>query len=72
VVGELLHVAEAATALDDLAGGLSDKPPPPMDKDFAAKRMAAAASELSDLVVEAWRTSADAAVGYPKVKARRC
>jgi hypothetical protein len=39
-------------------------------KDFAAERMAAAASELRDMVMEAWRTSADAAVGYPHVQVR--
>jgi hypothetical protein len=32
--------------------------------------MAAAASELRDMVIEAWRTSGDAAVGYPHVKVR--
>jgi hypothetical protein len=35
-----------------------------------AERMASAASELRDLVIEAWRTSADATVGYPHVKVR--
>src|SRR5262249_17813255 len=52
----------------DKAGAFSDGDP--KGKDFAAERMAAAASELRDLVNEAWRTSADAAVGYPKVKVR--
>jgi hypothetical protein len=41
-----------------------------MGKDFAAERMAAAASELRDLVIDAWRSSADTAVGYPHVKVR--
>jgi hypothetical protein len=52
----------------DKAGAFSGDDP--KGKDFAAERMAAAASELRDLVIEAWRTSADAAVGYPKVKVR--
>jgi len=42
----------------------------PKGKDFAAERMAAAAPELRDMVMDAWRTSADAAVGYPHVKVR--
>jgi hypothetical protein len=42
----------------------------PKGKDFAAERMAAAASELRDMVIDAWRTSGDAAVGYPKVTVR--
>lgn len=32
---------------------------------FAAERLAAAASELRDMIVEAWNASATAAVGYP-------
>ena len=39
-------------------------------KDFAAERMAAAASELRDMVIDARRTNGDAAVGYPHVKVR--
>jgi hypothetical protein len=42
----------------------------PKGKEFAAERMAAAASELRDMIIDAWRTSADAAVGYPKVMVR--
>jgi hypothetical protein len=37
---------------------------------FAAERLAAAVSELRDLVVEAWRASPDADVGFPPVKVR--
>jgi hypothetical protein len=40
----------------------------PKGKEFAAERMAAAVSELRDIVINAWRTSADSAVGYPHVK----
>jgi hypothetical protein len=36
-------------------------------KDFAADRLAAAVSELRDMIVAAWRTSADSTVGYPPV-----
>jgi hypothetical protein len=39
-------------------------------KDFAAARMATGASELRDMVIDAWRTSADAVVGNPHVKVR--
>ncbi|HEV2545758.1 MAG TPA: hypothetical protein VGU20_00315 [Stellaceae bacterium] len=42
----------------------------PKGKEFGAQRMAAAVSELRDLVIEAWRTSSEAAVGYPRVKVR--
>jgi hypothetical protein len=44
----------------------------PKGKDFATERMAAAASELHDMVIDAWRTSADAVVGYPHVKDAGC
>jgi hypothetical protein len=37
---------------------------------FAAERLAAGVAELRDLVVEAWRASPDADVGYPPVKVR--
>lgn len=36
--------------------------------DFAAGRLAAGAAELRDLIVEAWRASADAEVGWKPVK----
>jgi hypothetical protein len=39
-------------------------------KDFAADRLAAGVSELRDLIIEAWRSSADATVGFPPVRAR--
>lgn len=42
----------------------------PRGKDFAAERLAAAASELRDMVVDAWRSSEDAVVGYPHVEVR--
>lgn len=35
--------------------------------DFASERLAAGASELRDLIVEAWRASATARVGWPEV-----
>ena len=35
---------------------------------FTAKRLAAGADELRDLVIDAWRASAEAEVGYPAVK----
>jgi hypothetical protein len=38
--------------------------------DFAAQRLAAGASELRDMIVDAWRASADATVGYPPVSVR--
>ena len=37
---------------------------------FAAERLAAGASELRDMIVDAWRASADATVGYPPVSVR--
>jgi hypothetical protein len=45
------------------AGGL--KPGDPRGPAFAAGRLAAGASELRDLVVDAWRASAFQTVGYP-------
>jgi hypothetical protein len=42
----------------------------PKGKEFAAERLAAAVSELRDMVIDAWRTSGDAGVGYPHVKVR--
>lgn len=42
----------------------------PEAKQFAVLRLAAGASELRDMVVEAWRASEDASVGYPAVKLR--
>lgn len=38
--------------------------------DFVVQRLAAGAGELRDLVVDAWRASADATVGYPRVSVR--
>jgi hypothetical protein len=35
--------------------------------EFAAQRVGAGASELRDLIVEAWRASAGAKVGWPEV-----
>ena len=45
------------------AGGL--KPGDPRGPRFAAERLAAGASQLRDLVVDAWRASAFQSVGYP-------
>jgi hypothetical protein len=39
-------------------------------RDFAAERLAAAVSELRDLILAAWRTSVDVTVGYPAVSVR--
>jgi hypothetical protein len=39
-------------------------------KVFVAQRLAAAVSELRDMVVDAWRSSIDATVGYPAVRVR--
>jgi hypothetical protein len=39
-------------------------------RDFAAERLAAAVSELRDLILAAWRTSIDGTVGYPAVSVR--
>jgi len=39
-------------------------------KDFVANRLAAAISELRDLIEAAWRISADSSVGYPPVPVR--
>lgn len=39
-------------------------------KAFISDRLAAAVSELRDLIVAAWRTSADSTVGYPPVPVR--
>jgi hypothetical protein len=39
-------------------------------KDFAAQRLAAAASELRDMIVDAWRRSAEISVGYPPIAVR--
>jgi hypothetical protein len=36
-------------------------------KDFAVSRLAAAVSELRDMIISAWRTSAESAVGYPPI-----
>ena len=39
-------------------------------EDFAAARLAAGAAELRDMIVDAWRQSLDAKVGYPPVAVR--
>ena len=36
-------------------------------KIFVAKRLGAATSELRDLIVQAWRHSAEVSVGYPSI-----
>ena len=43
---------------------------PAAGRDFAADRLAAAVSELRDMIVMAWRTSVDSTVGYPPVPVR--
>ena len=48
------------------AGGL--QPADPRGVEFATARAAAGASELRDLIVEAWRDSADSQVGWKPVK----
>ena len=47
------------------AGGFKDGDP--RGRAFAAERLAAGASELRDMVVDAWRASATLSVGYPPV-----
>jgi hypothetical protein len=39
-------------------------------KGFAAARLAAATSELRDMIVDAWRRSAEVSVGYPPIAVR--
>ena len=39
-------------------------------KKFVAVRLGAVVSELRDMVVDAWRSSTDATVGYPPVTVR--
>ncbi|HYG28548.1 MAG TPA: S1/P1 Nuclease, partial [Caulobacteraceae bacterium] len=46
------------------AGGFA--PADPRGRDFSEMVLAAAAAELRDLVVEAWRASANATVGWPE------
>ena len=43
---------------------------PAAGRNFAADRLAAAVSELRDMIVMAWRTSVDSTVGYPPVPVR--
>jgi hypothetical protein len=38
--------------------------------DFTADRLAAAVSELRDMILAAWRTSVDSTVGYPAISVR--
>jgi hypothetical protein len=44
--------------------------PETAQKAFVVERLAAGATELRDLVMEAWRASAAASVGYPAVKVK--
>jgi hypothetical protein len=39
-------------------------------KIFAAERLAAAVSELRDMIVDAWRRSGDVSIGYPPIAVR--
>jgi hypothetical protein len=66
--GGYLAGATLSTLVVSAAGAFSGDDP--KGKVFAAERMAAASAELRDMVIDAWRTSAAAAVGYPKVKVR--
>ncbi len=50
------------------AGGFTDGDP--RGRAFAAARLAAAASELRDMVVEAWRASAYGTIGFPPTPVR--
>ncbi|MFN3513674.1 MAG: S1/P1 Nuclease [Phenylobacterium sp.] len=50
------------------AGGL--RAGDPRGRAFVTERLAAGASELRDMVTEAWRVSLDATVGWPAVKVR--
>lgn len=64
------YLAMTATQVEPLyvlekAGGL--QPGDPRGAAFATTRMAAGATELRDLIVEAWRAAGDAKVGYPAV-----
>jgi hypothetical protein len=47
--------------------GAFSGPGPARGKAFAAKRLAAGADELRDLVVSAWRASVEGSVGYPPI-----
>ncbi len=38
--------------------------------DFTTQRLAAGVSELRDMILEAWRRSADASVGYPAISVK--
>ena len=50
------------------AGGLQEGDPRGVD--FATRRLAAGAAEVRDMIVDAWRASADVSVGYPEVSVR--
>lgn len=52
----------------DLAGAFEAATPEA--RTFAAARLAAAAGELRDLIVDAWRASADAKVGFTQVSVK--
>jgi hypothetical protein len=67
-VGYLTASAGEVEPLYELekAGGL--EPGDPRGLDFATRRLAVGASELRDLIIEAWRASADAEVGWKPVK----
>lgn len=54
-------------------GKPGEQPPPapnPRGIKFVTERLAAGASELRDLVIDAWKSSLDAKVGYPEVSVR--
>ena len=52
----------------ELNGAFSVNPAAGLD--FTADRLAAAVSELRDMIISAWRTSIDSTVGYPAVRVR--
>ena len=52
----------------ELAGAFKNATPE--GRAFAAQRLAAGASELRDMIVDAWNASVDATVGYPERRVR--
>jgi hypothetical protein len=49
----------------DKEGAFSENTP--AGNDFAASRIASAVSELRDMIISAWRMSAESTVGYPPI-----
>lgn len=67
-VDYLLASAAEVEPLYELEKGGRLKPGESQGLDFATRRLGAGASELRDLIVEAWRASAQAEVGWKPVK----